>query len=247
MGLAGGEGKVGGKWRGARVLPSRGLGSSGGGPQRRLHGKGRTVAGLFQRGGAPATEGRGGRTGKVHWVQGDPFRGLVWGESGRRRGLRGEPSSAAMAMRLERYKRAQGAWGHFIGGEGERGRSWECSAPSGGGRLGLDDTEARQRRRMAREVVAAFQGVGDACLSPVQPEGMARGQTVGARGRFGSGCDAWVARWRRAGVQRRRRPSAGRREVGEAVSGSFEIFSKSKNQFCKFNFSPSSWLQMKKC
>jgi len=28
---------------------------------------------------------------------------------------------------------------------------------------------------MAREVVAAFQGVGDACLSPVQPEGTARG------------------------------------------------------------------------
>ena len=43
------------------------------------------------------------------------------------------------------------------------------------------------------------------------------------------------------------RRGAGRREVGEAVSGSFEIFSKSKNQFCKFNFSPSSWLQMKKC
>jgi len=36
-------------------------------------------------------------------------------------------------------------------------------------------------------VVAAFQGVGDACLSPVQPEGTARGQTVGARGRFGLG------------------------------------------------------------
>ena len=40
---------------------------------------------------------------------------------------------------------------------------------------------------MAREVVAAFQGVGDACLSPVQPEGTARGQTVGARGWFGLG------------------------------------------------------------
>ena len=44
-----------------------------------------------------------------------------------------------------------------------------------------------ERRCMAREVVAAFQGVGDACLSPVQPEGTARGQTVGARGRFGLG------------------------------------------------------------
>ena len=52
-------------------------------------------------------------------------------------------------------------------------------------------------RCMAREVVAAFQGVGDACLSPVQPEGTARGQTMGARGRFGPGCDAWAARWRR--------------------------------------------------
>jgi len=37
----------------------------------------------------------------------------------------------------------------------------------------------------------------------------------------------------------------GRSEVGDDVSGSFVIFSKSKNQFCKFNFSPSSWLQMK--
>ena len=42
-------------------------------------------------------------------------------------------------------------------------------------------------------------------------------------------------------------PEYGRREreVREMVSGSFVIFSKSKNQFYKFNFSPSSWLQMK--
>ena len=46
---------------------------------------------------------------------------------------------------------------------------------------------AGERRCMAREVVAAFQGVGDTCLSPVQLEGTARGQTVGARGRFGPG------------------------------------------------------------
>ena len=49
-------GESGGKWRGARVLPSGGLGSSGGGPERQLHGEGRTAAGLFRRGGAPATE-----------------------------------------------------------------------------------------------------------------------------------------------------------------------------------------------
>ena len=50
------RGESGGKWRGARVLPSGGLGSRGGGPERRLHGEGRTAAGLFRRGGAPATE-----------------------------------------------------------------------------------------------------------------------------------------------------------------------------------------------
>ena len=40
------------------------------------------------------------------------------------------------------------------------------------------------------------------------------------------------------------RRGAGEGEEGDAVNGSFVIFSKSENQFYKFNFSPS-WLQMK--
>ena len=49
-----------------------------------------------------------------------------------------------------------------------------------------------------------------------------------------------------AGVRRRRGRGAGRREVGETVSGSFVNKSKFQNQFCNFKFSPSSWPQMKK-
>jgi hypothetical protein len=37
-------------------------------------------------GGITMRERRGGRDGKVPWVEGDPFRGSVWGEGGRRRG-----------------------------------------------------------------------------------------------------------------------------------------------------------------
>ena len=42
------------------------------------------------------------------------------------------------------------------------------------------------------------------------PEKVVWGNTRGARGRFGSGCDAWLARRRRAGVRRRRGHGAGR-------------------------------------
>ena len=99
---------------------------------------------------------------------------------------------------------------------------------------------AGERRCMAREVVAAFQGVGDACLSPVQPEGTARGQTVGARGRFGPGCDAWAARWHR----RRTAPPVGvvqgkqRREERDAVGGNFVISSKFKISSVNLIFLP---------
>ena len=74
MELAGGEGKVGENGEGLAcyllvVLGRAEVVRSGGSTERRrLHGEGRTAAGLFRRGGAPATEGRGGRAGKVHWV-----------------------------------------------------------------------------------------------------------------------------------------------------------------------------------
>ena len=91
-------GESGGKWRGARVLPSGGLGSSGGGPQRRLHGEGRTAVTLVAGGDVPVGEGGSGRVGELQESEELPFWGLVRVEEGRRRGLRGEPSSAAMAM-----------------------------------------------------------------------------------------------------------------------------------------------------
>ena len=69
----------------------------------------------------------------------------------------------------------------------------------------------------------------------------------GARERFGAGARRVGGQVAAPAYGRHRRRGAGRREVGEAVSGSFVIFSKSKNQFCKFNFSPYSLLQMKKC
>jgi len=90
---------------------------------------------------------------------------------------------------------------------------------------------------MAQEVVAAFQWVGDACLSPVQPEGTARGQTVGARGRFGRGRGHAARTGGVAGVRPGHRQGAGRREVEEAVSGSFVIFSKfKKSSYVNSNF-----------
>ena len=79
--------------------------------------------------------------------------------------------------------------------KGRRGRaSWDAAA------WGRHGQGRRRRGGGLRDAVGGVsrRGVGGgACLSPVQPEGMARGQTVGARGRFGSGCDAWAARWRR--------------------------------------------------
>ena len=86
------RGESGGKWRGARVLPSGGLGSSGGGPQRRLHG----------RKGRPCWEGSLGLGRSVQGVglgrewpdKGAPRRAELgshgnggWGALGARRGL----------------------------------------------------------------------------------------------------------------------------------------------------------------
>ena len=42
-------------------------------------------------------------------------------------------SSPAPMAAVDGVWAREGARGHFIGGEGEGGSSWECSAPSGGG------------------------------------------------------------------------------------------------------------------
>ena len=71
---------------------------SRGGPQRRLHGEGRTAAGLVAGGDVLVEEGGSGRVGELQEAEEFPFWGLVRVEEGRRWGLHGEPSSAAMAM-----------------------------------------------------------------------------------------------------------------------------------------------------
>ena len=113
-----------------------------------------------------------------------------------------------------------------------KGRPGELGQGHGSGREPVVDGVSNRGGAGARGEVGSYQGRPGSCKP-------------GARGWF------WVEA-RCVGGQvaapaygRRRRRGAGRREVGEAVSGSFVIFSKSKNQFCKFNFSPSSWFQMK--
>ena len=55
------RGESGGKWRGARVLPSGGLGWGRDARSWALHGEGRPAVHLLRRGGAPVTQGLGGR------------------------------------------------------------------------------------------------------------------------------------------------------------------------------------------
>ena len=130
-------------------------------------------------------------------------------------------------------RRGRSSWGNFAGEDG-----------AGGG--DRDVVGACQGTATAVDVVAS-RGASGGCVAARRGARVKR--AGGARAWGGAelaGRGAWLARWPRQRMDAVRRRGAGRREVGEAVSGSFEIFSKSKNQFCKFNFSPS-WLQMKKC
>ena len=76
---------------------------------------------------------------------------------------------------------------------------------------------------------------------------MVLAETVGERGGLAGG----ATRGRLGGQRRRtdgtRRRGAGRREVGDEGRGSLVNKPKFKTPFCNFNFSPSSWPQMKKC
>ena len=69
------------------MLPSGGLGSSGGGPQRRLHGEGRIAAGLVAGGDVLVVEGGSGRVCELQEAEELPFYGLVRVEEGRRWGF----------------------------------------------------------------------------------------------------------------------------------------------------------------
>jgi hypothetical protein len=77
------------------------------------------------------------------------------------------------------------------------------------------------------------------------------GRKLGAREWFGSWCGAWPARGRGAVPDVRRRTDAvtakkqRRERNGDGGDGSLVIRSKFKIFFCKLNFSPFSWPQMK--
>ena len=160
-----------------------------------------------------------------------------------RRWLHGGAWVAALMAGRRAGSRAKGRAVPFIGkggGGGQAGtqRPGEGLAREGDGEVaGLRDAVGGVSRRG----VAGARGVRRR-----RQGGEVLAQPVGA-GWYWPGARRVAGQVAAPAYGRRRRRGAGRREVGEAVSGSFVIFSKSKNQFCKFNFSPSSWLQMKKC
>ena len=69
------RGESGGKWRGARVLPSGGLGWGRGDRRWALHGEGQPAVHLLRRGGAPVTQGLGGR---ASGLQDDMEKAVEW-------------------------------------------------------------------------------------------------------------------------------------------------------------------------
>jgi len=82
------------------------------------------------------------------------------------------------------------------------------------------------------------------------PNGAKRGRFWEDQGRtrwFGPGARHLSVQVAGAGVRRRRWTRCRETEVEETVSGNLVNKLKFQNQFCNFKFSPSSWLQMKKC
>ena len=131
-------------------------------------------------------------------------------------------------------RRGRSSWGDFDGEDG-----------AGGG--DRDGVVACQGTATAVDVVAS-RGASGGCVAARRG---ARGKRAGGARAWGgaelAGRGAWPARWRRRRTAAARRPSAGRREVEEPASGSSVNKPKFQNQFCNFKFSPSSWLQKKKC
>ena len=241
------RGESGGKRRGARELPLGGRGRSGGGRSWALHGEGRTAACLVAGGDVLVGEGGSGRVCELQEAEELPFQGSACAEEGLRRGLHGKLGLGGGDGGWRVVLDAGEAEARLSGVRSREGRGRSFAAKQMSGRRagqGRGTGVAVADRPWHRGEQWHWQGTWRARVSPAGSGAM---QTRGAgavwswgamRGRLGVVC---------AGVRRRRGRGAGRREVGETVSGSFVIFSKSKNQFCKFNFSPSSWLQMKKC
>jgi len=71
----------------------------------------------FGGGTAPAVRGGGEWVWELHYGEGDLAAGSIWGEEGRRRGLRVELEAAAvMAAAVSSSGRARGSKAPFIGG-----------------------------------------------------------------------------------------------------------------------------------
>ena len=98
-------------------------------------------------------------------------------------------------------------------------RGWGSAEP---GQLGLAAVVA------GHGVVATQEGWG-AWRPPRATGELGFGNTGGARGWFGSGCDAWGGQVASPAYGVARRPSAGRREVEEPASGNFVIRPKFQN------------------
>ena len=134
--------------------------------------------------------------------------------------------------------RARGPGTRSLGGkerEGELGRE----QPGQGTKLG-EDADSAHRSAMAMAWRAG------ARVAAVQRQESWFGASLGAARWLGPGARHLSAQVAGAGVRRRRWTWCRETEVEDAGRGNFVNKTKFKNQFCNFNFSPSSWPQMKK-
>ena len=127
------RGESGGKARGVHAAPNGGLGSPGGGRRRRFHGEGRSSCLVAAGEGVLVAQGRGFWVLEHHQSTRSARMGSGEAMRGGGDGSTASSSSPAPMAVVDGVWAREGARGRFIGGEGEGGRSWECSAPYGGG------------------------------------------------------------------------------------------------------------------
>ena len=149
--------------------------------------------------------------------------------------MAGEGGSAASRARqqwqwwLGRFRRAKWAGLGFYRRMGVTGGRF----PSPGRQCGAGGVQNRGSSdwRQWWPAMASWQHrKGGGAWRPPRATGeLGFGNTGGARGWFGSGCDAWGGQVASPAYGAARRPSAGRREVEETVSGNFVIRPKFQN------------------
>ena len=151
---------------------------------------------------------------------------------------------AALMAGRRAGSRAKGRAVPFIGkggGGGRAGGNFAGEDGAGGGAHGRGSSAGHGSRRGERR-----KG-GGAWRALVAPGKVVWGNTRGARGGLGLGLGTCPPRWPAPAYGVASGRGAGRREVEEPASGNLVNKPKFQNQFCNFKFSPSSWLQMKKC